>query len=69
MEKTENVMEKVMENHGIFCNLKSTNPVACYCSFYTQTSQNVSFFSDHDVNNIIIVIIIVYFLFVAFARV
>jgi len=20
-------MEKVMENHGIFCNLKSTNPV------------------------------------------
>jgi len=26
MEKTEKVMEKVMENHGIFCNLKSTNP-------------------------------------------
>jgi len=25
MEKTEKVMEKVMENHGIFCNLKSTN--------------------------------------------
>jgi len=27
MEKTEKVMGKVMENHGIFCNLKSTNPV------------------------------------------
>jgi len=26
MEKTEKVMEKVMENHGIFCDLKSTNP-------------------------------------------
>jgi len=26
MEKTEKVMDKVMENHGIFCNLKSTNP-------------------------------------------
>jgi len=26
MEKTEKVMEKGMENHGIFCNLKRTNP-------------------------------------------
>jgi len=26
MEKTEKFMEKVMENHGIFCNLKSANP-------------------------------------------
>jgi len=27
MEKIEKVMEKVMENHGFFCNLKSTNPL------------------------------------------
>jgi len=27
MEKTEKVIEKHLENHGIFCNLKSTNPV------------------------------------------
>jgi len=27
MEKTEKVMGKVTENHGIFCNLKRTNPV------------------------------------------
>jgi len=27
MEKTEKVTEKAMENHEIFCNLKSTNPV------------------------------------------
>jgi len=27
MEKMEKVTEKVMENHGIFCYLKSTNPV------------------------------------------
>jgi len=26
MEQTEKVLEKVMENHGIFCNLKRTNP-------------------------------------------
>jgi len=31
MEKTEKVMEKVMENHGIFINLKSTNPVWRRC--------------------------------------
>jgi len=28
MEKTEKPMEKVMENHGIFCNLKSMNPLS-----------------------------------------
>jgi len=27
MEKMEKVMENVMENHGMFCNLKSTDPV------------------------------------------
>jgi len=27
MEKMEKVMEKVMENHGIFYNSKSMNPV------------------------------------------
>jgi len=28
MEKTEKVMKKVIENHGIFCNLKSMNPAS-----------------------------------------
>jgi len=30
MEKTEKVMEKVMENHGIFCNLKRMKPAFPY---------------------------------------
>jgi len=42
MEKTE----KVMENHGIFCNLKSVNPVHKknnQCNIFFRVELNVEF--------------------------